>query len=215
MRPEALGRGTSARDRSPAPCCEADCAGRRNADEWRWRRLTRLRSNQHGHGMAPRMWPTREDGRIVLPSDVPPTGWGRRAPDRRREEIRRLLALMGRAIAALYEDACRLLVTEPQLATASHLVAHLAREIESGLRELLTAMVPANQVEASIWNTSASTVPSKPLCMIRSLQRSRPQLPCAMGALQVVCREGRCAQQRRMAIASGNVTNVRGGKEAV
>jgi len=139
-------RGVSARDRSPAPCCEADCAGRRNADEWHWRRLTRRRSNQHGHGMAPRMWPSREDGWMVLPSDVPPTGWGRRAPDRRREEIRRLLALMGGAIAALYEDACRLLVTEPQLATASHLVAHLAREIESGLRELLTAMVPASRM---------------------------------------------------------------------
>ncbi|GLI02929.1 hypothetical protein Pa4123_82070 [Phytohabitans aurantiacus] len=70
------------------------------------------------------------------------------ALDRRQAEIRRLLALMGGSVAALYEDACRLLMTEPPLATASHVVGHLAREIESGLRDLLEAMVPADRMAA-------------------------------------------------------------------
>ncbi len=89
-----------------------------------------------------------EDGLMVLPADGPAPGWGMPAAGRRQEEVRRLLALMGGSIAALYEDACRLLLAEPPLATASHVVGHLAREIESGLRELLTAMVPADRMAA-------------------------------------------------------------------
>jgi hypothetical protein len=54
----------------------------------------------------------------------------------------RLLKLMGDTPAAFYEDACRFLDERPGLASASHLVGHLAREIECLVRDLLTAMVP-------------------------------------------------------------------------
>lgn len=65
-----------------------------------------------------------------------------RQRDRRQEDIERLLRLMGGMLADAYADACVILVQQPRLATASHLVGHLAREIDSGLRELLTAMLP-------------------------------------------------------------------------
>lgn len=70
---------------------------------------------------------------------------GRR--DRQQLEIERLLRLMGGMLADAYADACTVLVQQPRLATASHLVGHLAREIDSGLRELLIAMLPPARQE--------------------------------------------------------------------
>lgn len=67
--------------------------------------------------------------------------------DRRQLEIERLLQLMGGMLGDAYADACVILTQRPRLATASHLVGHLAREIDSGLRELLTAMLPPKRQE--------------------------------------------------------------------
>src|SRR6266567_1854965 len=67
--------------------------------------------------------------------------------DRRQLEIERLLRLMGGMLGDAYADACVILTQRPRLATASHLVGHLAREIDSGLRELLTAMLPPERQE--------------------------------------------------------------------
>jgi hypothetical protein len=64
----------------------------------------------------------------------------------------RLLKLMGDTPAAFYEDACRLLDGRSDLASTSHLVGHLAREIEGLVRDLLAAMVPPvewTQLEAA------------------------------------------------------------------
>ncbi|MEU4239674.1 hypothetical protein [Actinoplanes sp. NPDC026619] len=58
-------------------------------------------------------------------------------------EIHRLLGLMGGAPADQYADAIRILRGTPPLQTRSHLLAHMAREIESALRELLWSLVPA------------------------------------------------------------------------
>jgi hypothetical protein len=66
----------------------------------------------------------------------------------RHREIQRLLGVMGGLLADLYGDACRLLAMEPRMTTASHLVGHLAREIESGMRQLLTSMVPRDRLDA-------------------------------------------------------------------
>jgi hypothetical protein len=52
---------------------------------------------------------------------------------------------MGGMLADAYVDACDLLDERPRHRTASHLVAHLAREIDSGLRELLLAMLPEDR----------------------------------------------------------------------
>jgi len=65
--------------------------------------------------------------------------------DRRQLEIERLLRLMGGMLGDAYVDACAILTERPRLATASHLVGHLAREIDSGLRELLMAMLPPDR----------------------------------------------------------------------
>jgi hypothetical protein len=83
---------------------------------------------------------------MVFSGDGLSEGFGAFSVDRRQKEIRRLLALMGGSVAALYEDACRLLSAEPELASASHLVGHLAREIESAVRKLLTALVPPARI---------------------------------------------------------------------
>jgi hypothetical protein len=58
--------------------------------------------------------------------------------------IHRLLGLMGGAPADQYADAIRILRGTPPLQTRSHLLAHMAREIESALRELLWSLVPAH-----------------------------------------------------------------------
>src|SRR5438094_8365187 len=70
-----------------------------------------------------------------------------RQRDRRQVEIERLLRLMGGMLGDAYADACVILAQQPRLATASHLVGHLAREVDSGMRELLTAMLPPARQE--------------------------------------------------------------------
>ena len=57
--------------------------------------------------------------------------------DPRQERIYRRLQLVGEGPTAFYRDACRLMREEPPLASTTHLVAHLLREIESGLRDIL------------------------------------------------------------------------------
>src|SRR6266850_1880162 len=74
-------------------------------------------------------------------NDSPPSGQPRgfRFKDQRQERIfRRLLELVGPGPAEFYRDACRLIEeVEPRLASTSHLVAHLLRETESALRDVL------------------------------------------------------------------------------
>jgi hypothetical protein len=65
--------------------------------------------------------------------------------DRRQVEIHRLLGVFGPAPAAFYADACQLLARDPQLASTTHLVGHLLRELESALRDILRPMIPAEQ----------------------------------------------------------------------
>jgi hypothetical protein len=69
--------------------------------------------------------------------------------DRRQVEIHRLLGVFGPVPAAFYADACRLLATDPLMASTTHLVGHLLRELESALREVLRPMVPTEQAASS------------------------------------------------------------------
>jgi hypothetical protein len=57
--------------------------------------------------------------------------------DSRQERIYRRLRLVGAGTPDYFKDACRLRQTEPVLATTTHLVSHLFREIESSLRDVL------------------------------------------------------------------------------
>src|SRR6266852_3539753 len=54
-----------------------------------------------------------------------------------QERIYRRLMLVGPGPATFYQDACRLMSEERPLASKTHLVAHLLREIESSLRDVL------------------------------------------------------------------------------
>ena len=49
----------------------------------------------------------------------------------------RLKRLVGEGPAAFYRDACRLMTEENDYESTTHLVAHLLREIESALRDVL------------------------------------------------------------------------------
>ena len=81
--------------------------------------------------------------RRCSPLQGPRRGW---LPlDRRQVEIHRLMAMFGPAPAAFYADACRLQAGEPSLASTTHLVGHLLRELESALREILRPMIPPQQ----------------------------------------------------------------------
>jgi len=48
-----------------------------------------------------------------------------------------LAKYLSTGLAAFYRDACAIRQNEPQLRSTTHLVAHLYREVESGLRDLL------------------------------------------------------------------------------
>lgn len=68
-----------------------------------------------------------------------------RPTDPRQAEIVRLLRLIGGAPAAYFTDACRLMDGDATLESTTHLVAHLLRELDATLIELLRPMVPADQ----------------------------------------------------------------------
>jgi hypothetical protein len=59
-----------------------------------------------------------------------------RIADPRVGRIHRRLRFLGEGPAAYFFDACRLVEAQPRLPTTSHLVAHLMREVESGLRDI-------------------------------------------------------------------------------
>lgn len=61
----------------------------------------------------------------------------------RQREILRRLRLVGGAPASYFADACRLMAQKPPLESQAHLVAHLLRELNSGLLGALEPMVPS------------------------------------------------------------------------
>jgi hypothetical protein len=52
-----------------------------------------------------------------------------------------LLLLVGAAPAAYFSDACRIMGAEPRLVTSTHVVAHLLREVEGCVRQVIRPMV--------------------------------------------------------------------------
>lgn len=60
-----------------------------------------------------------------------------RFTDPRQERIHRRLLLVGPGPAAFFRDACAFMAGAARLGTAAHLVAHLLREVESGLHSVL------------------------------------------------------------------------------
>src|SRR3989344_6961369 len=64
-----------------------------------------------------------------------------------RQEIiyERLNRLVGPGAAAFYKDACRHLVIDPSFVAVTHIVAHLLREIESALRDVLESVTGPTQ----------------------------------------------------------------------
>lgn len=57
--------------------------------------------------------------------------------DERQRRMHEWLALVGPGSAQFYQDACRLMATEPPFETATHMIGHCLREIESALRDVL------------------------------------------------------------------------------
>src|SRR3989442_5316836 len=67
--------------------------------------------------------------------DNAPTAY--RFTDPRQRRIHERLALIGPGPAGFYRDVCRLMSTGPAVEATTHLVAHLLREIESAIRDVL------------------------------------------------------------------------------
>ena len=63
----------------------------------------------------------------------------------RRVRIHQRLRLVGLGPASFYRDACRLMSGEGQLESTTHLVGHLAREIESALRDVLESLTDRSE----------------------------------------------------------------------
>jgi len=60
-----------------------------------------------------------------------------RFTDPRQERIHKRLAIVGPGPAEFFYDACRLMASQPQFKSTTHLVSHLIREIESSVRAVL------------------------------------------------------------------------------
>ena len=68
------------------------------------------------------------------PDNIPPAF---RFTNPRQDRINRRLELVGPGPAAFYRGTCRLLAIQPVVEATTHLVAHLLREIESAIRDVL------------------------------------------------------------------------------
>src|SRR5215216_7267182 len=60
-----------------------------------------------------------------------------RFSDPRQERIDKRLSIVGSGPAEFFYDACRLMATQPQFKSTTHLVSHLIREIESSVRAVV------------------------------------------------------------------------------
>lgn len=71
--------------------------------------------------------------------------------DQSQLRLHRLLLLLGMAPARAYEDACRIASGVLGLATASHLLFHLAREIDGHIRQVCETLVPDERQRRRRW----------------------------------------------------------------
>jgi hypothetical protein len=71
------------------------------------------------------------------------------ALDDRQKEIRQLLELLGPEPVSYFTDACRIMSDTTGLAAQTHLTAHLLREIDGRLRDVLRPMLPADERTAA------------------------------------------------------------------
>ena len=69
--------------------------------------------------------------------------------DPRQERIHRLLGLIGPGPATFYRDACWMMREANPLASTTHLVAHLLREIESSIRDVLETVAEKPKGDSS------------------------------------------------------------------
>ena len=67
-----------------------------------------------------------------------------RFSDPRQARIHRRLFLIGPGAATFYQDACRLM-KDSAVASTTHLVSHLLREIESSLRNVLKPFIQSDE----------------------------------------------------------------------
>ena len=76
-------------------------------------------------------------------SESEPSGSDRALSPRQERIAGRLFRQVGLGSAAFFRDACVLLAEVPPRPTATHLVAHLLREVESSVRSVLERQMPA------------------------------------------------------------------------
>ncbi len=65
-----------------------------------------------------------------------------RFQERRQERVYRRLRLIGDGPASFFRDACQMMDSPMRLQSTTHIVGHLLREVESGLRAVLKPQYP-------------------------------------------------------------------------
>lgn len=80
--------------------------------------------------------------------------------DRKTERVYRRLSLLGPGPAAFFADAYRLMETETPFATRSHIVGHVLRELEGGVRGALATgpKLPAREEKCGTKDSAAKQV---------------------------------------------------------
>jgi hypothetical protein len=82
-----------------------------------------------------------------LESSVPNPNIFHFASEEQKHIYEKLLRLVGPGPASFFKDACAIMNQSPLLESATHLVSHLLREIESALRDVLEPVVEAGSSE--------------------------------------------------------------------
>ncbi len=93
----------------------------------------------------------------------------------RQERIASRLSQVGSGPARFFRDACELMAEQPPRVTATHLVTHLLREVESALRAVIEPLYAAGVSEHA----------AKILAVLGGLEIDRADHPIEIGLLGV------------------------------
>jgi len=111
---------------------------------------------------------TMANDKIPDNSNIPPSPFNFDDP-RQRLIHERLSRLVGKSAAEFYKDACRFMSDsiEPPFAATTNIVAHMLREVESSLREVLAPLAAEAASDSEPEQEKAAESPADPECKNR------------------------------------------------
>ncbi|MBW2309257.1 MAG: hypothetical protein JRG73_20235 [Deltaproteobacteria bacterium] len=119
--------------------------------------------------------------------------------DPRQERIYRRLLLVGPGPASFYKDICRLIKDKTLLESVNHVIAHLFREIESALRDVLESLTDRSKREKKDCTSDKETHKTKISVILKSLDISETD-PVAKAWLGLAGKEGLISRVHRKSL---------------